>query len=99
MSRKLIVQPGPGAISTVLTPLAAFDPNSLPSVVEVKLYRGRQGDRLVIFYFLEMPAWEQRLAQWLAAYQFVRRHFPPGRQHAGSGRVHNLFLMFLIKIV
>ena len=25
---------------------------------------------------LEMPAWEQRLAEWLAAYQFVRRHFP-----------------------
>eukprot|EP01043_Picozoa_sp_COSAG02_P017655 COSAG02_NODE_804_length_16991_cov_2.687840_5_plen_2135_part_01 len=29
---------------------------------------------------MDMRAWEQRLAQWLAAFQFVRRHFPPGRK-------------------
>eukprot|EP01043_Picozoa_sp_COSAG02_P014978 COSAG02_NODE_626_length_19349_cov_11.664468_11_plen_2738_part_01 len=29
---------------------------------------------------LAMDAWEQRLADWLAAYEFVSRHFPPGKK-------------------
>ena len=33
---------------------------------------------------MEMLLWEQRLAQWLAAFQFVRRHFPPGRKGYGT---------------
>ena len=47
---------------------------------------------------LDMNAWERRLADWLAAYEFVSRHFPPGKKGTKKER-HTWHAMSAVRVI